>query len=82
MHFHSLNKKTTSDALRIQNLPRIRVRLFSIQQFEFLRKYFNDLNKNDFEKCIESKKWLLDSGDWNLCCIQNGSKLIFDGLKY
>lgn len=28
MHFQSLNKKTTSDALRIQNLPRVRVQLF------------------------------------------------------
>lgn len=27
-HFQSLNKKTISDALRIQNLPRVRVQLF------------------------------------------------------
>ena len=31
-HFQSLNKKTISDALRIQNLPRVRVQLFSIQE--------------------------------------------------
>ena len=30
MYFQSLGKKTISDALRIQNLPRIRVQLFGI----------------------------------------------------
>lgn len=64
------------------HLDYFKYKKITIQQFEFLRKYFNDLNKNDFEKCIESKKWLLDSGDWNLWGIQNGSKLIFDGLQY
>ena len=37
MHFQSLNKKTISDALRIQNLPRIRVQLF--RKSQKLRKY-------------------------------------------
>lgn len=54
----------------------------TIQQFEFLKKYFNNLKEPDFEKTIESKEWMLNPNDWNLISVQSASKDIFDGLKY
>lgn len=64
-----------------EHLDCFKYKKLTVQQFEFLRKYFNDLNESDFEKSIESKKWLLNSNDWNLNCIQAGSELIFAGLQ-
>ena len=54
----------------------------TIQQFEFLKKYFNNLKEIDFEKDIESKEWMLNPNDWNLISVQSASKDIFDALKY
>lgn len=64
-----------------KHLDYFKYKKLTVQQFEFLRKYFDDLNENNFEKCIESKKWLLNPNDWNLNCIQDASKLIFIGLQ-
>ena len=73
---------TNKIEIYFEHLDYFKYKKLTIQQFEFLRKYFNDLNENDFEKCIESKKWLLNPNDWSLNCIQSASKDIFNGLKY
>ena len=65
-----------------KNADYFKNKTLTFQQFNFLKNCFKDLKENNFEKIIESKKWMFNPKDWNIICIQEASKMILDSPEF